>query len=186
MAGKRFQAGATGILFLYSAIHLGHSCSFSGVSRKESFGFGSSGQVNLVDTTAPMPTVEAKSPPPWLSSTWSPAYGALGPIRAFRVFPLWRTCQDDSGSEAGAWFIYGRLKNEYEVPQGQISITACDFSSSAAVYMAWYSSLSFSSDSSGRACLCLEHGATPFRCWPSILSPSKPHSPTILRTSACV
>src|SRR5471032_2736077 len=109
------------ILFLYSAINLRHSCSFSGVSRKESFGFGSSGHVNLVDTTAPMPTVEAKSSPPSLSSTWSPAYGALGPIRAFRVLPLWRTCQDDSGSEAGAWFIYGRLKKEYEVPQGQSS-----------------------------------------------------------------
>src|SRR5882762_6140986 len=92
-------------LSLYSVIQWRHSRSLFGVRRNESLGLGSIGQVNFVDTTAPIPTVEAKSSPWSLSSTWSPANGALGPMSALSVLPLSRTCQDDSGSEAGAWLM---------------------------------------------------------------------------------
>jgi len=43
---------------------------------------------------------------------------------ALRVLPLCRTCQDDSGSEAGAWLMEWKLKNDCEVPQGHSSTTA--------------------------------------------------------------
>src|ERR1700733_13899997 len=106
------------------AIHLRQIGSLAGVSRKESFGLGSRGQGNLVETMPPMPTGEAKSAPPVLNSTWSPAKAAVGPMRAFRDLPLWRTCQDDSGSEAGAELNERKLKKEYEGPQGHSSMTA--------------------------------------------------------------
>src|SRR5262249_29221385 len=96
-----------------------------------SLGLGSLGQVNFVETMPPIPTVEAKSRPPVLSSTWSPAKAAPGPIRALSVLPLCRTCQEDSGSEAGAWLNERKLKNEYAVPQGHNSTTASGLSSVA-------------------------------------------------------
>ena len=45
-------------------------------------------------------------------------------MSAFSDLPLWRTCQEDSGSEAGAELNERKLKKEYEVPHGHSSTTA--------------------------------------------------------------
>src|SRR5690606_1021587 len=126
----------------YRPTHLRHSASFSGVSTKPpggsvSVGLSVSlGQVNLVDTTAPMPTLEAKSSPPSESSTWSPAKLLPDPISAFMLLPLVRTCHEDSGSDAGYWSVAGRLWKANAVPHGQSSITASGLASCAALWMA--------------------------------------------------
>ena len=81
---------------------------------------------------------------------------------------------------------YGRVKNEYAVPHGQISTTASGRVAMAASQMARKNAGTPSDASSGDACPCAgaKHGGAPFRCWPSIFRPSKPHSPSALRTKA--
>ena len=46
------------------------------------------------------------------------------PIKALRVFPFRRTCQELLGSEATDMFMKGIVKNEYAVPHGQNSTSA--------------------------------------------------------------
>src|SRR5690606_35415497 len=144
------------------------------------------GQVNLVETTAPRPTLLAKSSPPSLSSTWSPAKLLPRPASALKVLPLLRTCQDEVGSEAGYWSVAGRLWIENAVPQGHSSTTASGLASCAARWIAAQNADRPSQDSSGRAWRWagLWQGATALRCWPSSLRPSKPQSPMIFLTSA--
>src|SRR6476469_2218322 len=85
------------------------------------------GRTNWVPTTPPTPTVEAKSLPPSLSSTWSPKNGTLSPVSAFNVFTLERTWNELVGSEATDILKCGMVKKENAVPQGQNSTRAPGF-----------------------------------------------------------
>jgi hypothetical protein len=79
---------------------------------------------------------------------------------------------------------YGIVKNEYAVPQGQISTTASGFAPTAASHTARKKPGTPSTEASGAAWSWaeLKQGGAPLRCWPSIFRPSKPHSPIALRT----
>jgi hypothetical protein len=73
----------------------------------------------------------------------------VGPISALNVLPFKRICRELVGSDETGWFIYGIVKNEYDVPQGQISTTASGLILSAVSYIALKNSGIFSNDSSG-------------------------------------
>ena len=72
------------------------------------------------------------------------------------------------------------------MPQGQISTTASGLVSRAALKTASKKPGIPSTASSGEACRWegLWQGGAPFKCWPSILSPSKPHCSSAFRTKA--